>query len=362
MRLPAPRSLPVPRSLSVLRSLQMRLVFSMTLLLCGGLLLVSVLHGLESEHGHVARLGRLLLGDELPEPWQDLAVLAPFALVMLVLISLVAGWSLRGLRRASLQASRVGAHRPDARIAVAGLPGEVIPLVEAVNAALGRLATAFDMQRRFTADAAHEMRTPLAVLSLRLQRARYHNILPEWEAVEADLATMRRLIEDLLDLARKEVRSRPRQPVNLSRVAREAAAAIEPLTLQAGRVLQVELPDALWIEGNPHDLRDMVRNLVANAFEHGRGRITLSLASRPGDAVTLEVSDEGPGVALAQREAVFERFRKGSAGSAGSGLGLAIVRAVAQAHAGSVEFIAGAACCIRVVLPVEPAQPATATR
>ncbi len=348
--------------LRALRSLQARLVLSMTLLLCGGLLLVSALHGLESEQGIVARLGRLLLGDELPEPWQDLAVLLPFALVMLVLISLVTGWSLRGLRRASEQASRVGSNRPDARIAVAGLPGEAIPLVEAVNAALGRLATAFETQRRFTADAAHEMRTPLAVLSLRLQRARHDNILPDWEAVEADLATMRRLIEDLLDLARKEVRSRPRQRVNLSRVAREAAAAIEPLALQAGRVLQVDLPDALWIEGDPHDLRDMVRNLVANALEHGRGRITLSLGNRSGETALLEVSDEGPGVVPTQREAVFERFRKGSTGSAGSGLGLAIVRAVAQAHAGSVEFISGAACRIRVVLPVEPALMAKPTR
>ncbi len=341
-----------------LRSLQARLVFSMTLLLCGGLLLVSALHGLESEQGIVARLGRLLLGDELPEPWQDLAVLLPFALVMLVLISLVTAWSLRGLRRASEHASRVGPHHPDARIAIAGLPGEVIPLVEAVNAALGRLATAFDTQRRFTADAAHEMRTPLAVLSLRLQRARNDNTMPNWQAVEADLATMHRLIEDLLDLARKEVRSRPRQTVNLSRIAREAAAAIEPLTLQAGRILQVDLPDAFWIAGDPHDLRDMVRNLVANALEHGKGRITLSLASPSGEAAMLEVSDEGPGVIPARREAVFERFCKGESGSAGCGLGLAIVRAVAQAHAGSVEFVSGALCRIRVVLPVRPADEA----
>ena len=340
------------------RSLQARLVSSMMVLLCGGLLLVSALHRLESEHGIVARLGRLLLGDELPEPWQDLAVLLPFTLIMLLLISLVTGWSLRSLRRASEQASRVGSDRPDARIAVAGLPGEVIPLVEAVNAAMGRLVTDFERQRRFTADAAHELRTPLAVLSLRLQRARYDKILPDWEAVEADLATMRRLIEDLLDLARKEVRSRPKQPVNLSRVAREAAAAIEPLTLQAGRILQVDLPDALWIAGDPHDLRDMVRNLVANALEHGRGCITLSLATHSGEAAMLEVSDEGPGVIPAQRDAVFERFRKGRSSSAGCGLGLAIVRAVAQAHAGSVEFVSGAFCRIRVVLPVEPADKA----
>ena len=233
--------------------------------------------------------------------------------------------------------------------------------MEAVNAALGRLATAFDTQRRFTADAAHEMRTPLAVLSLRLQRARNDDTVPDWEAVEADLATMRRLIEDLLDLARKEVRARPRQTVNLSRVAREAAAAIEPLALQAGRILQVDLPDALWIEGDPHDLRDMVRNLVANALEHGRGRITLSLVDRPGGAAMLEVADEGPGVTPAQREAVFERFRKGGTGT-GSGLGLAIVRAVAQAHAGSAEFVSGAGCRIRVVLPVEPSFGTAPTR
>ena len=344
----------------MLRSLRGRLIGSMTLLLCGGLGLVSALHALEQDgHDPGGRLervvGRFLIGDELPEPWQDLAVLLPFSLVMLVLIGVVTAWSLRPLLRASQEAASAGPHDPAARIGTANLPSEISPLVEAVNAALDRLTTAYETERRFTADAAHELRTPLATLSLRLQRTRHDGTPIQWEAVEADLGVMRRLIERLLDLARKEASGRSDRRLNLSRTIREAAADIEPLVQQADRDLLVELPDALWISGNPDDLRDMVRNLAQNALVHGQGRIRLHLrqeAARSGAGAVLDVCDDGPGIAPADREAVFERFRKGSPTAQGSGLGLAIVRTVVGAHGGRVGVVDGPGCTLRVVLPL----------
>ena len=343
----------------MLRSLRGRLIGSMTLLLCGGLGLVAALHVLEQDgHDPGGRLervvGRLLIGDGLPEPWQDLAVLLPFSLVMLVLIGVVTAWSLRPLLRASQEAASAGPHDPAARIGTANLPSEISPLVEAVNAALDRLTTAYETERRFTADAAHELRTPLATLSLRLQRTRHDGAPIDWEAVEADLGVMRRLIERLLDLARKEASGRSDQRLNLSRTIREAAADIEPLVQQAGRDLLVELPDALWIAGNPDDLRDMVRNLAQNALVHGQGRIRLSLRQEAGSGAgaVLDVCDDGPGIATADREAVFERFRKGSPAAQGSGLGLAIVRTVVSAHGGRAGFVDCPGCTLRVVLPL----------
>src|SRR3546814_12098573 len=118
------------------------------------------------------------------------------------------------------------------RLTADGLPGEIRPLVDAVNGALDRLAEAYAAERRLTADAAHELRTPLAVLSLRLQRARLDDAI-DWPAIEREMARMERLVGQLLELASKEGirRTDPgdRQALNLSRIVREAPAAGLPL-------------------------------------------------------------------------------------------------------------------------------------
>lgn len=340
-----------------LGSLRSRLVGSMTILLGAGLAVVSGLHALEQNGKALGgELSRILLGDELPEPWQDLTVLLPFSLIMLVLIGLVTGWSLRPLRRASQEAAAVGPHDPTARISTANLPSELSPLVSAMNAALDRLTVAYEAERRFTADAAHELRTPLAILSLRLQRTRHDGAAIEWPAVEDDLSAMRQLIEGLLDLARKEATGKSSAMSNLSRTVREAAAGVEPLIRQARREMHVEVPDQLWIPGHVDDLRDVVRNLVKNALVHGRGVIGIRLIQQDDAAVLLDVSDEGPGIPVADREAMFGRFRKRSSSTVGSGLGLAIARAVVGAHGGHIGFVDGAGCIVRVMLPARPAR------
>ena len=284
-------------------------------------------------------------------------ILVPSVVVASILIWLICGWSLRPVTRASREAAAIGPKALEIRITAAGLPSEIRILVEAVNAALDRLADAYAAERRLTADAAHELRTPLAVLSLRLQRAKLDGVI-DWPTVERELAQMGRLISQLLDLARKESAARTgavdEAPVNLSRIVRETAAMILPLAEKAGRTVDVEAPAAVPVHGRADDLRDMVRNLLDNALVHGQGTVRVGVRqdrNGKGQAAVIDVADDGPGLPEALQEIVFERFHKGTAASPGAGLGLAIVRQVARMHQGEVGFLPGPGCRIRVSLP-----------
>ena len=281
------------------------------------------------------------------EDSEHVSVLIVFAVLALGLMWLISGWSLQPIERASREAARVGPQQPDLRIPAGGLPREIQPLVEAVNGALDRLSRAYAIERRLTADAAHELRTPLAVLNLRLQRARLTGST-DWPAVERELSQMGRLVEQLIDLARKEALSYERREetlpvVNLSRLTREAAAQVLPLMEAQGRRLEVNVPDAVQIHGRADDLRDMVRNLLDNALVHGRGTVSARIipASAESEALRIEVRDEGAGVPAGQEESVFERFHRINAQTPGSGLGLAIVRQVARSHGGDARFMPG---------------------
>jgi two-component system, OmpR family, sensor histidine kinase TctE len=301
-----------------------------------GYVLVVARRGMESKR---------LVDSLFEEASEQLLVLWPFAALALVLTWIITWWSLRPVTRASRDAAAVGPADLDRRISAHGLPREVLPMVEAVNSALDRLAAAYAAERQITADAAHELRTPLSVLSLRLQRARDTGRV-DWPAVEHDLAQITQVVAQLLDLARKEAPSHRRDienlpVVNLSRAVREAAAMVVPLLEARGRQLELDVPDKMPLHGDADDLRDLVRNLLENALLHGRGTVKV-VVRRPGDAqqsgITLDVSDEGEGVPIGKEEEIFARFRKLRSNSPGAGLGLAIVRQVARSHGGEVRF------------------------
>ncbi len=295
----------------------------------------------------------------LEESVEPTFLLFPIGVVALATIWLVGSWSLRPLERASREASEVGPANPNARVSTEGLPDEVLPLVGAVNGALDRLSRAYEAERRLTADAAHELRTPLAVLDLRLQRAELGGNV-DWGAVRRDFEHLHRVVAQLLDLARMESAAAyalpEAQSVNLSRIVREATAMVLPLADDAGREIEIsndgDVP--ISIMGYAADLRNMVRNLLDNALSHGTGKITVRLTgpARPheGEPAVLQVSDEGPGIPEDLRDTVFDRFRKGKSSSAGAGLGLAIVRHVARVHGGSARISPAANNCIEVVL------------
>ena len=285
-----------------------------------------------------------------------------FAWLALILLAIpmiwyIIGLNLRSLRGVSEQAAAIGPLSNDTRIITDDLPSEIMPLVEAFNGALDRLAVAYHLERRLTADAAHELRTPIAVLNLRLQRGQLSGHI-DWSAITREMGQLRRLLDQMLDLARKDrIECAEREIVHLPRLIRETTAMLLPMAEEKGREITVDTRDELMVFGSSDNLRDMLRNLLENALFHGTGSIRVMLrtevSSDGGDnSVVLDVTDEGAGVPPAKRDLVFERFSKAVQSSPGAGLGLAIVRQVVRMHGGTVSFVpVSSGCCVRVVLP-----------
>jgi signal transduction histidine kinase len=220
------------------------------------------------------------------------------------------------------------------------MPREVLPLVRAVNQALDRLEAGYEAQRGFIADAAHELRTPLAVLDAHLAL-----IGTPGAPIREDVAGMVRLVDQLLDLARLDaLRIAPDDMVDLARLAVEVSAHLAPLALGQGRLIEVVGDDRpLPVRGAHDPLFRALRNLVENAVCHAPAGSTVSVelaVSATGEPV-LRVIDRGPGIPPDLRAHVFERFWQGGRdradGSKGAGLGLSIVARTMAAHGGSVS-------------------------
>lgn len=239
---------------------------------------------------------------------------------------------LRPLREVSAAAAQVGSHRPGLRLPAARLPGELLPLVGAMNDALARLERALDAQRRFMAAAAHALRTPLAVLTARI------DALPDGAdgaALRADVDRTTRLIGQLLTMARlEELPLDLTEPVDLHVVAVAAISDLAPLAIRRGVELALTEPPALPpITGNAAAIALALGNLLDNALAHAPAGTTVEVELAA--PATLRVLDRGPGVAEADHVVIFARFRRGThATPGGSGLGLAIVAEIAAAHGG----------------------------
>ena len=246
------------------------------------------------------------------------------------------------------------------------VPVEVRPVVHAINELLERLQRSIAVQRQFIADAAHQLRTPLAGLQARLELELTHSSPAEWQTTLTSLkhATDRtvRLANQLLALARAEVEALPltnRRETNLRDVAQEVGQDWVHRALARELDLGFELADAN-VFADPFLMRELLSNLVDNAVEYANdgGRVTVRCGVCSARAF-LEVEDEGPGIPEQERAKVLQRFYRieGTRGH-GSGLGLAIVREIAVAHFGSVEISAppsGRGTLVRVWLPINPA-------
>lgn len=287
--------------------------------------------------------------------------LAVLGILSVVAMAALAGWMLSSVRRAAALAGTIGRDHPERRIPIDELPTEIVPLARAANDAFDRLAGAYESERRFTADAAHELRTPLAVLDLRLQKAR-RSAQPDWDAIAGDMRQMQHLVDQLLALARAEqaeLSSELAAPVSAARLVREAVADMLPAFEAAHRAIEIEVAEGLAVPAGRDLLRQALRNLLDNAIRHGRGT-TRVVVRKAGDAwVEISVGDEGPAVSAAAAELLFDRFRKGRQHSAGSGLGLAIVRSICRRLGGDAE--AGSGPGFAVVLKLPAAQPGDST-
>ncbi|MDQ0570164.1 two-component system OmpR family sensor kinase [Variovorax paradoxus] len=278
-----------------------------------------------------------------------LRTVAPVAL-MAPLLMLVVWWVVSlSLAPVSRVRKQVASRQADDLSAVSeeGLPDEVRPLVQELNLLFDRVRRAFDAQKHFVADAAHELRSPLAALKLQvqgLQRA------PDAAAREVAVSRLvagidraTRLVEQMLALARHEASmaagAKP-EAVDLAEVARlaisDAIAAAQARRIDIG----VSHADAAVVHGQPEALRMLLRNLIDNAVKYTpeEGRVDVGIA-KLGEAVALTVDDSGPGLPEEERERVLDRFyRSGEPQAPGSGLGLAIVKSIADLHGATVAL------------------------
>ena len=231
--------------------------------------------------------------------------------------------------------------QPVADDEVAELAGTLQAMLDSLEVSREETEGALDRQRQFVADASHELRTPLTSILANLELLADDLDGERGEAARSALSSsqrMRRLVGDLLLLARADAnRQQPRQPTDISRVLVEVASELGPVA--DGHRLTVDADaDAAVVDGARDELYRMTLNLVENAIRHTPDgtRIRATVACENGDAV-LTVQDDGPGVSPELREHIFERFVRGTGDrGSSSGLGLSIVRAVAEAHGGSV--------------------------
>ena len=259
------------------------------------------------------------------------------ALVVLAVTVLTVRSSLRPLRAVSENAATIAPGRSGVRLVTIGLPTELAPLVKAVNEALDRLESGFDVQRRFTGDAAHELRTPLAILSAGLEAL---NQTEEVLRLRQDAERMNRLVDQLLRVARLDAEPMDiSRPVDLRAVAQQVVQHLAPVAICRQRTIALEANESpILVRGDRDALGDAVRNLVENALAHCP--VGEEVRVRVDACGAVSVIDSGPGVRPEFRERIFERFwrsRERRSTGLGAGLGLSIVAEIARAHGGRVS-------------------------
>lgn len=294
------------------------------------------------------------------------SLVAMTGLVLVVLLALAAWWAIRQgltpLTGLSAELERRDLHRLTPL--AASLPRELVPLQSAFNRLFERLASAAEAQREFLADAAHQLRTPLTSLQTEIELAMLE---PHDQRVDPLLRRLRqrversaRLAQQLLSLARTEDRTVDvGQRIDLRDIATESGQDWAHRSLPSGVDLGFELAEAQAL-GHAFLLREALENLIHNAVNYAGARalITVRCGSGPGGP-WLEVEDNGPGIAPADRPAAMQRFRRGStsSGSTGSGLGLAIASDIAARHGGQLELLdahGGPGLRARISLPALP--------
>jgi heavy metal sensor kinase len=308
----------------------------------------------------------------------ELEAMRGFALVLagagiaVLALGLGGGWliasrAMRPLKDISATASRISGGNLSERINVADTENELGLLAGVLNSTFARLEAAFDQQKQFTADASHELRTPIAVLVSETQTAlaRPRTAGEYRETIEACLDTaqqMRRLTESLLELARFDAGQEriQREPVDLAELARASVELVRPLAADGGVQIHCALaPTEVSVDAIR--MGQVITNLLTNAIRYNKpgGEVRLSSRVEPGSAI-LVIADTGQGIAAEDLPHIFERFYRAdkarSAAQGRTGLGLAICKAIVDAHSGSIEVASqpGAGTIFTVRLPTAP--------
>ncbi len=256
-----------------------------------------------------------------------------------------------GLQPLSRVIKEVERRKPESLnpISVMQTPREIQPLIIALNGLLSRVASAFDKERRFTADAAHELRTPLAALKTHAQVA-LKSTDPDVTRQSLDhilygVDRATHLLEQLLTLARadsSEYSNKDSQNVDLHQLAIDILSQHASLAITRNIDLGLDASDSIQVQGDPASLSILLRNLLDNALRYTPegGKVTVAIKQQS-SGVVLQVSDNGPGVPVSERNQLFSRFHRGNTNSAnteGSGLGLSIVERIVQLHRATINL------------------------
>ncbi|MDI1298305.1 ATP-binding protein [Methylotenera sp.] len=281
--------------------------------------------------------------------------------VFALLIWLGIGAGLRPLKQLKQEVKQRTANQL-VPLAMQGVPEEVVPLVKALNELFARLDSAFESERRFTADAAHELRTPLAALKIQAQVAMRSSDRAErntaLENVLRGVDRAARLVQQLLTLARvdPETAVDSFKQVNLRALAASVMADLEPLAHTKQIELFLEEGQAANVLGDDSQLVLLLRNLLDNAIRYtpAGGLVSVSVSDLNG--MHLKIRDTGPGIAEIERDQVLQRFyRITGSGEEGSGLGLSIVKRIADLHGARLELSSnekGEGLLVQVIWPI----------
>ena len=258
--------------------------------------------------------------------------------VVLIMIGAYFGtrMALRPVERMRAQAAAISQRNLHERLPIPRTGDVVARLATTLNETLARLEAAAEQQRGFVADAAHELRSPIASLRTTLEVASEHAERADWSQVSDTLVDeirrLQRLADDLLLMARLDANQETsRQPVDLAELVRRQLAR----RVDEGPEVSFESAQSVMVDGDARQLDRLTRNLVDNAMRHARTTVTVRIEEQSGHVV-LQVDDDGPGIRAADRERVFERFTRldeaRSRDAGGAGLGLAIAQEIAHGH------------------------------
>jgi signal transduction histidine kinase len=262
----------------------------------------------------------------------------PFLLALLAISAWTVRKTLAPLHELSTLVADINPGSSEVRLPQLGVPDEIVPLVQAINSALDRLDEGLRRQREFNANAAHQLRTPLAVLSANVEMM---NDKETAAKLRYDVDLMSRIVTQLLLVAKLETLNvRLDEHVDLRLVAHEVAENLGPLAISMRKTMEIDEPAGpVLIRGNHFAVTVALGNLIENALSHTPAGGVVRICVKP--APSIDVVDSGPGIPEEMRAKIFERFWKGESSKEGAGLGLSIVRRVMSALNGSVSVSDG---------------------
>jgi signal transduction histidine kinase len=319
----------------------------------------------EGDGSRVAAVGQSLQDrdDTLANVVTSFAIGGPIAVLLASLLGYaLASAGLRPVEAMRRRAQEVSLAGGDDRLPLPAAHDEIRRLGETLNEMLERLGRSFERERRFVADASHELRTPVAVIKAELEaalRAGEHDPQVR-EALVASVEEcdhLAQLAEDLLVVARSSDAGLPVRPesLDLSELLDRVRGRFADRASERGRTIRVDAGDGRLVYADELRLRQALGNLVDNALRYGKGEILLR-SRGAASGLQLEVSDQGDGFTPDFAERAFERFARGDLARTrdGTGLGLSIVRAIAEGHGGGAEIVPGAGATVRIWLPGGP--------